>query len=147
MIRCIALLLALALPLVALEGGQPIPTLDGVVWVDDQAPRAGLPQAILLITLDSPQAQQTAIELGRLQRQHRDRVQALAISADDLATFRRSLGVEAGYPAGRATKDIFTALTADARGLPHSLLIAADGTLIWQGHPRLLPRIIEAKLE
>lgn len=143
-------LIVTAGPLAALDLAAAVAKLGQAEWVEGEAHRdRGLPLVVLVIATAAPGTQQTAVEVGTLRREQRERLQAVALSSDpiaDLQAFRTGLGLEMGYPLGRLPAAELAAFTADARGLPHCLLIGADDELLWQGHPRLLPQVVAAKL-
>jgi len=147
-IRAVFALVLAAVALSAVEIDRA--ALNEATWIGDTDFRdRGNAVAVLCLSTTTPGAHQTAVEVGKLARAQRDRLQVVALSAEStsaLTAFRAGLGLEMGYPLGQVPEAVLAGYTGDARGLPHCLLLAADGSLLWQGHPRLLPQVVAAKL-
>lgn len=139
MIRPMLLLCLICSTLAAVEAATVRDALDAATWIRGSAPvtESG-PVLVLLFATEAPESAETLVTVAD-QASDAD-CAAAALSADPaetLTTFLAPLGAEAGIPVGRLDAARIAALAADARGLPHCLLLTANGTLAWQGHPRL----------
>lgn len=129
-------------------GSQP-PALDGIEWVVGETVDPAKPGTLKLVVFWTAQDQNTGPVfnlLGEIQKQHPD-VTIAALTTDPLDQTRQILlQVPVPFSVGvDATGTIVEGYLDGAPGIPYSVVIGADGKVVWAGHPLgMMQRVVKA---
>jgi hypothetical protein len=133
----LAMLLAGASPLAAIEIGAPAPPLGTVTWIKDLP--VSLTGAFTVIEFWSTTAPtESIIQLSGVQRAHRAAVQVVGLSSEPLEVVRPfvdDLGGDMDYHVGVVGAASAAAWMPSTLPLPHLFIVDREGRLAWQGGP------------
>jgi thiol-disulfide isomerase/thioredoxin len=145
-----AICLLLLARLFAAEPGEDLPDIGPITWLREPS---NLPEACRLIQFwssRSPTCLQAIPALNDLQNRFGERLEIHALSPEsneELAAFLAAGGAVIGYPVGTIADERLRTVVGTDGEIPHAVLVASDGTVLWYGHPLLAAHPVAGLLE
>ena len=142
-----SLILAWSPALWALDIGEKAPALTGVTWLKGNAPAAGIPVIVEFWATWCGPCKTSIPHLAKLAQNHAGKLAVVGLSDEDSATVAPFIvSAKMEYNVGLLQDPGRNAWMADVEGIPHAFLVAADGTVLWKGHPMGLDPVVEQVL-
>lgn len=131
----------------ALDVGEKAPALSGVTWLKGNAPAAGIPVIVEFWATWCGPCKTSIPHLAKLAQDHAGKLAVVGLSDEEQTTVAPFIGRnKMEYNVGLLQDPGRNSWMEGVDGIPHAFLVAADGTVLWKGHPMELDPVVEQVL-